>query len=272
MNRLNREFKVVVRGAGEMASGVIHRLYNNGFNVIALEIPEPSCVRRLVCFAEAVYEDEITIGSVKGQSVRNINEAEELLGKNIVPILVDPEAHILNYMKCKILIDGRMLKSGMDISREMAELVIGLGPGFVPGINCHMAIETNRGNNLGRVLTDSSPEEDTGIPAPIDGVTTERVFRAPASGMMTGKYEIGDFVNKDDIIAEIGNTPVKSEISGVLRGICRSGLRVVKDQKIGDIDPRGRRELCYRISEKAVMIANGVMQAIENYEKLKVNV
>jgi xanthine dehydrogenase accessory factor len=269
---MNSKLRVVVRGAGEMASGVIHRIHCSGYNVIALEIPEPSCVRRLVCFGEAVYKGEITIEGVKGRLARDFSEAEKLLENNKIPVLVDPEARILNYLKCQILIDGRMLKSGEDMSREMAELVIGLGPGFVPGINCHMAIETNRGDNLGRVLTDSPSQDDTGIPASIDGVTTERVLRAPAYGILTGKFEIGEFIKKGDVIAVVGDLPVISEIGGVLRGICRTGLNVEKDQKIGDIDPRGRRELCYRISDKAGIIAGGVMKAIEMYEKSKVNV
>lgn len=272
MDGKRKEERIVVRGAGEMASGVIHKLHNSGFGVIALEIPEPCCVRRMACFAEAVYEGEIIVEGIKGRLARDFNEAEMLLENNIISVLVDPEAHILNYLKCHILVDGRMLKTGLDISKDMADLVIGLGPGFVPGSNCHMAIETNRGENLGRVLTDGVPQEDTGIPASVEGFTTERVLRAPGNGKISGKFEIGDFVKEGDIVAEVAGVPVSCEIGGVLRGICRSGLRVDKNQKIGDIDPRGRRELCYRISDKAGIIADGVIRAIKVFESSRVKV
>jgi len=272
MDSIDKDLRVIVRGAGEMASGVIYRLFNSGYGVIAVEIGQPSCVRRAVCFAEAVYEGETTVQDVKGRLARDIGEALEMLEKNIVPVLVDPDMSILKYINCNILVDGRMLKSDIDISKDMADLVIGLGPGFVPGINCHMAIETNRGENLGRVLTDVSPQEDTGIPSSVEGFTTERVLRAPKEGIIAAKFEIGDFVKKDDILAEIDEVSVRAEIGGVLRGICRTGLRVVKDQKIGDIDPRGRREQCFRISDKAGMIAGGVMRAVEMYEQSRVRV
>jgi len=272
MESIDNDLRVIVRGAGEMASGVIYRLVNSGYGVIALEIARPGCVRRAVCFAEAVYEGEIIVQGVKGRLARDIGEALEMSEKNIVPVLVDPDMLILKYIKCDILVDGRMLKSDIDISRDMADLVIGLGPGFEPGVNCHMAIETNRGENLGRVLTNDSPQGDTGIPSSVEGFTTERVLRAPSEGILAGRFEIGDFVKKDDVIAEIDELAVRSEIAGVLRGICRTGLRVVKDQKIGDIDPRGRRELCFRISDKAGMIAGGVMKAVEIYEQSRVRV
>ena len=264
--------RVIVRGAGDIASGIIHRLFNEGYDVIALEQRNPVCVRRNVCFAEAVYEGEMTIEGVKGRIVGDMNELETILRERIVPVLVDPKATILDFHECDILIDGRMLKTGEDCSPAMADLVVGLGPGFVPGKNCHLAIETNRGPNLGAVLTDRSPGSDTGAPAEIEGFTTERVLRAPVDGIITNRFEIGDFVKQGDTVARIGEDPVICEISGVLRGICRNGIEVIGGQKIGDIDPRGKRELCFRISDKARAIGEGVLQGIRSYENARFSV
>jgi len=223
-----------------------------------------------VCFGEAVYTGEIKIEGIQGKLAYNPDDADMLLNDCKIPVLVDPEAKFLKYSEPDILIDGRMLKKDIDASKDMADLVIGLGPGFYPGNNCHLAIETNRGPNLGKVLSGGSPQEDTAIPAPVNGFTSERVLRSPVDGVMTAKYEIGDFVRKDDIIAEINVIPVKSEINGILRGICRNGLNVLKNQKIGDIDPRGKRELCYKISDKAHAIADGTIKAIELYSKTRI--
>lgn len=263
---------LIVRGAGEMASGVIHKLFNEGYNVIALEQPEPCCVRRAVCFAEAVYDGEITIEGIEARLITGINDIEKALDKGIIPILVDPEANILKYLERDILIDGRMLKTGGDNSTDMAGLVIGLGPGFVPGVNCHFAVETNRGESLGAVYSDRSPRADTGVPAPVNGYTTERVLRSPANGILKSKYKIGDTIKRDDVASEIDGIPVKAQITGILRGICRNGIEVIKNQKVGDIDPRGNRELCYKISDKAVAISEGVLRAIKLFEKEKAEV
>lgn len=272
MKKNNSRTKAIVRGAGEMASGVIYRLFNEGYDVIALEQPNPCCVRRAVCFAGAVYDQEITIGGIKARLIRGINDIEKTLDERIVPILIDSKAEVLNYIECDILIDGRMLKIGNDISIGMSGLVIGLGPGFTPRANCHLAVETNRGETLGAVYDDRSPRADTGVPASVNGFTTERVLRAPVDGILNNRYEIGEIVKKDDIIADINGIPVKSEINGILRGICRNGINVAENQKIGDIDPRGDRELCFHISDKAKAIAGGVLRGIRTYEKSRAEV
>ncbi|UCC79973.1 MAG: EF2563 family selenium-dependent molybdenum hydroxylase system protein [Candidatus Zixiibacteriota bacterium] len=270
MKRSDRKEQVIVRGAGELASGIIFRLFKKRYSVIALERPEPCCVRRYVCFAEAVYTGEIEIEGVKGRSAADPDEALMLAESGIVSILVDPEVRLLENLKTDILIDGRMLKKDIDVSKDMAGLVIGLGPGFYPGDNCHLAIETNRGPNLGRVLSTEAPREDTAIPAPVNGFTTERVLRSPVDGVISPKYEIGDLIRENDVVAEIGGMAIRSEMDGVLRGICRDGLKVEKGQKIGDIDPRGDKELCYKISDKARAVADGVVRALEQYKVSKV--
>ena len=266
----SRTEKVVVRGAGEMASGVIHRLFKEGYDIIALEQENPCCVRRQVCFAEAIYSGEIEIEGVKAKLARDYDEALLLLKSDIVPILIDPEVKSLEFFSPDILIDGRMLKRDIDIEKDMAELVIGLGPGFRPGDNCHLAIETNRGPDLGKAFENRPPQEDTAIPSPVKGFTTQRVLRSPANGVVNCRNDLGDRVNKNDIVAEVDGIPVRGEIDGILRGLCHDGIMVTKDQKIGDIDPRGERELCFRISDKARAIADGVLESIEKWVFLKV--
>jgi xanthine dehydrogenase accessory factor len=271
MNISIKKKRVVVRGAGEMASGVIHRLFTEGYRPVALEQPNPCCVRRYVCFAEAVYSGEIEIEGVKGKLAHGYDDSMKLEESDIVPIIIDPEAKFLKHYRPGILIDGRMLKKDIDSSMDLADLIIGLGPGFYPEHNCHIAIETNRGPDLGKVLSSEPPQEDTAVPAPVHGFTTERVLRAPVDGVISCRFKIGDFIKKGDTVAEVNGRAVRSEINGILRGICIDGLHVEKDQKIGDIDPRGMIELCHKISDKARMIAEGVLAAIKQYAEVKVH-
>lgn len=261
--------RVVVRGAGELASGVINKLSQSGFQVVALEQEHPSCVRRYVCYAEAVYEGEVSISGVTAKRVDAPNSAKEMLDAGIVPVLIDPNAASLKIFKPSILIDGRLLKRNIDTLINMAPVVIGLGPGFVARENCHAAVETNRGDNLGKVIYRGNPEADTGIPAPIEGITIDRVLRAPANGILQCCHHIGDFVKHGDRIANVAGLPVLCRINGVIRGLARDGLKVKQDQKIGDVDPRGVRESCFNISDKVHTVADGVLEAISTLHEVK---
>lgn len=261
MNPPLDDVRVVVRGAGELASGVIRRLMVSGFKVIALEKENPECVRRAVCFAEAVYDGEKTVGGVGAKLAGSSDDLEEIINDGKVPILIDPDG---NYLRTKpdILIDARMLKWDIDTTVDMAKIVIGLGPGFTVGRNCHAAVETNRGNDLGRVLCEGSPEPDTGIPASVAGKATERVLRAPIAGTFRSSKQIGDQVVAGEKVGCISDRSVRCQISGVLRGLIRDGSSVRENQKIGDIDPRGIRENCFKISDKANAVAGGVLEAV----------
>lgn len=249
-----------------MASGVIHRLVMAGFKVTALEQESPDCIRRPVCFAEAIYQKQIKVEQVEGLAVSSVTEAIELSDGETVPILIDSEARLIPELKPDILVDGRMFKRDSDCRIDMAPVVIGLGPGFVAGSNCHAVVETNRGHRLGRVIYHGAPESYTGRPADVGGNTYERLLLAPTTGIFKGNACIGEKVEVGQIVAKItapaGEQSVTTRIGGVLRGLARDGLRVAADQKIGDVDPRGIKEHCFEISDKANAIAGGVLEAI----------
>jgi xanthine dehydrogenase accessory factor len=259
--------RVVVRGAGEMASGVIKHLALAGYEVIALERPAPSCVRRYVCYAEAFFKERVTIESVTAILVNTVEEAVAVTGNLIVPLLIDPAAAQLFRLAPWAVVDGRMLKQRSDASLEMAPAVIGLGPGFTVSDNCHAAVETSRGANLGRVLYAGSPQPYTGVPASVEGYDRERVLRSPAEGIFEARCRITDAVQKGQVLGQVASVQVVGAIDGVVRGLIHNGSQVVSGQKIGDIDPRGVREYCYRMSDKANAIGQGVLQALRTLNR-----
>ncbi len=255
------EHLIIVRGAGEMASGVIHRLFTEGYWVIALEQPDPTCVRRLVCFAEAVFDSETKVENVTAKLVMTEDLINDFAG-NYVPLVIDPEGKLISSLKPAVLIDARMLKRANDCSADMAPIVIGLGPGFSAGRNSHAVIETNRGPDLGKLILNGEAEPHTGIPATVQGVGAERVLRAPGTGVFHSSVRIADSITAGTIIGRVGSTELSAPISGVVRGLLRNGNNVTNGQKIGDIDPRNDPELCAVISDKAKAIAQGVIEAL----------
>lgn len=257
---------VIVRGAGEMASGVISELFHAGYEIIALERPAPLCVRRTVCFAEAVFEGVQTVEGMTAVRAASPAEITGILAAKKIPVLIDPEAELIPRLAPRILVDGRMLKTTGDCSRSMAPLVIGLGPGFIAGDNCHAAVETNRGPDLGRIYYTNGPQDYTGVPAAVDGITTRRVIRAAVDGIFTTARWIGEPVVPGEHIGHIGDAAVRSALAGVLRGLLRDGVRVTRGRKVGDIDPRGDPERCFRISRKAATIGRGVLDAIRQLD------
>lgn len=269
MKTRKEEINIAIRGAGELASAAVRRLALAGFRVIALEKAEPECVRRAVCFAEAVYDGEVIVEGVAGVLAKTFDDAEKIIRSGRVPIFIDPDADCVRNNAFDFVIDARMLKRGIETTFKMAPIVIGLGPGFTVGKNCHAAVETNRGANLGRVLYERSTSEDTGIPAAVDGKTVERVLRSPADGIFHASGNIGDRVEIGSAIGNVAGLSVKCEIGGILRGIIRDGTHVGKGQKIGDIDPRGIREYCFKISDKANAVAGGVMEAVLYFRRKK---
>jgi xanthine dehydrogenase accessory factor len=254
--------RIVVRGAGDVASGVIRRLVLAGYQVIALEKPFPECVRRLVCFAEAFYEKQVEVEGVNAVLVKSVKDAVTVADYDCVPLLIDPDAKCLKELNPAAVVDGRMLKKDIDTHLFMAPIVIGLGPGFIVRENCHAAVETKRGIDLGRVFYSGSPECDTGTPAPVRGAVLARVLRAPTDGKFKAACEITDMVKSGGVIGGVDGTEVRAEIGGVVRGLIHDGLKVARDQKIGDIDPRGKKENCYKISDKANAVAGGVLEAL----------
>ena len=254
--------RVIVRGAGEMASGVIRRLVIAGFEVIALERPAPTCIRRYVCYAEAFFKDKVTIEGVTAVLVNSAAEAIATISNQCAPLLIDPKAKQLSVLTPMAVIDGRMLKQDVDTDLYMAPIVIGLGPGFVAGENCHAAVETNRGSDLGRVFYAGSPQADTGVPAPVNGFSHQRVLRSPADGEFASYCKITDIVESGQVLGEVAGVAVVSRVDGIVRGMIHDGLKVSIGQKIGDVDPRCIKEHCYTMSDKAHAIGRGALEAL----------
>jgi xanthine dehydrogenase accessory factor len=249
---------ILIRGGGDLASGVALRLHRSGYKVMIAELPNPLAVRRTVSFSEAVYTGEIVIEGLGARRVDSPAEAFELVQKDFIPVLVDPQAAILEHEKFSTLVDARLLKRKADTSITSAPLVIGLGPGFTCGENCHAVVETQRGHFLGRVYWSGSASADTGQP---EG-DARRVLRAPAGGFVVGHAHIGEHVETNQVIADVAGEKVIAPFAGVLRGLIRPGISVQKGVKIGDIDPRNDPDYCFSVSDKALAIAGGVLEAI----------
>lgn len=254
--------RVLIRGAGDIATGIGHRLFRCGFEVMMTEIASPTCIRRRVAFSEAVYEGITQVEGISAVLVRCPEEAVMQADKGNIPVLIDSRAECLEELKPHIVVDAILAKKNLGTFKEMAPIVIGVGPGFFAGKDCHAAVETMRGHDLGRVILHGEPEKNTGIPGEIAGITRERVIYAERAGTIRLIKDIGDIVEEKEVVAEIDGEPVCSPIKGVLRGIIRDGFHVDKGMKIGDVDPRGTVGNCFSISDKARAVAGGVLEAI----------
>jgi xanthine dehydrogenase accessory factor len=253
---------VLIRGGGDLASGVGVRLHRSGFQVVITELPEPLVVRRKVSLAEAVHEGLVQVEGVTGKLVEDFSEIKSILLSGVIPVLIDPDLKCLEVLNPDVVVDARMRKKPPREGKELASLVIGLGPGFVAGENCHAVIETNRGHNLGRVLWQGVPEQDTGIPGSVQGYSSERVLRAPVDGVLQTRIEIGDRLKKGSLVAQVGEEEVLAPFDGILRGLLRDGTAVKSGFKIGDVDPREDPNLYKLISDKSRAIGGGVLEAI----------
>ena len=245
-----------------MASGIAHRLHRCHMKVCITEVPMPTTVRRMVAFAEAVYRGTHVVEGVEAVRVASPEEASGVWERGAIPLFVDPDARVREVIKPAVLVDAIMAKKNTGTDKSQAPLVIGVGPGFTAGLNVHAVVETNRGHNLGRVLWEGKAEDDTGVPAPVGGYSDERVLRVPEGGFFKALHEIGDPVEPGEVIAQVDGYPIRAQIQGVLRGLLKDGIRVEQGMKAGDIDPRGEREYCYLISDKARAISGGVLEAI----------
>ncbi len=255
----------VVKGAGDLATGAAFRLFRCGLGVIMTEIEQPTVVRRTVAFAEAVYSGSAVVEGVEARFARSADQALELLDRKIVPVLVDPGAVVVRRVCPTVVVDAIMAKRNLGTAISDAPLVIGLGPGFTAGVDVHAVVETMRGHGLGRVIYSGSAAPDTGVPGAVMGYTDERLLRAPADGVVHSCRPIGDLVEKGDPVAIVEGIPVKAGLSGMVRGMIRPGLRVRRGTKIGDIDPAGRKDHCCTISDKALAVAGGVLEAVFSF-------
>jgi xanthine dehydrogenase accessory factor len=253
-----------------MASAVAWRIYmSNIRKILMLEIASPLAVRREVSFCEAIHEGRKTVEGVEAIKVDDYDNMRKAWTQGEIAVVVDPEWKLLNQAQANVVVDAILAKKNMGTHMKEAPLVIGLGPGFVAGQDVHLVIETNRGHNLGRIITSGKAAPDTGIPGAINGYTEERVLRAPCDGEFNARYSIGNPVKCGEDIGTVGAEPVVARIDGVIRGLIRSPVGVRQGLKIGDIDPRGLVDYCNTISEKARAIAGAMLEAILRvYNKL----
>lgn len=256
------DVSVVVRGGGDLATGVICRLHRAGFPVVVLELAQPRALRRTVAAAQAVFAGRHEVESIMFEKVASVSRNAR--PTDTVSVTVDPAADSLAQLQPTVLVDARLKKRDIDCNCDLAPLVIGLGPGFRVGENCHAVVETHRGHTLGSVYWNvgEAALADTGVAAVVDGHGDERVLRAPCAGVLQGQAEIGDWLLAGAVTASVSGQLVRAPFTGMLRGLMHSGLNVSAHEKIGDIDPRDDCENCVRISDKALAIGGGVLESI----------
>jgi len=256
------KIKVLVRGGGDLASGVVYRLHRSGMRVMVVELPQPLVIRRAVSFASAIFEGSVEVEGVPARHADSLEHALQILDLGEIPVLVDRQAEVALQWHPDVLVDAILAKRNIGTRITDAPIVVGLGPGFVAGVDVHAVVETKRGHYLGRVTLEGSAAPDTGIPGEVMGYTRERVLRAPTSGTLRALKTIGDSLEAGEAAAQVDGQPVIAQIGGVIRGLLADGLAVTGGMKVGDVDPRGVRDHCFTISDKALAIGGGVLEAI----------
>ncbi len=270
---------VLIKGAGDLATGVAHRLYRAGFRVVMTELENPLVIRRPVSFARAVFETEAEVEGVRARKVtwsvqKSKDKVEEqtlkevvsnvfaFLDQGIVPVVIDPFLHIRPHLKPDVFVEATLSKKNTGVSSDLAPLVIALGPGYYAGRDVHAVVETRRGHYLGRVIYDGEALPNDGVPGSVEGFSTERLIKTPGSGIFKAELAIGDLVAAGNTVGRIGDTLIRAEIEGIIRGLVQHGLEVKQGMKIGDIDPRKNRDYCFTISDKARAVGGAVLEAI----------
>jgi len=269
-----RKYRAVIRGAGDLASGVALRLYRAGFQIAMTDLANPTAVRRTVSFSEAVRCGTARVEEVEAVLAARAADAWNLCESGKIAILIDPSGECVSCLKPDLLVDAIMAKKNLGTTLDDAPVVIGVGPGFTAGVDCHAAVETKRGHSLGRALYNGTPIADTGIPGVIGGYAGERVIKAPADGIFHPLEEIGNMVEKGEQVgfltaldfsgcaaSDVQKMAVTCSVSGVLRGILPEGTPVIKGMKSGDVDPRGIPAYCFTVSDKALAVGGGVLEA-----------
>ena len=258
--------KVLIKGAGDLASGIACRLRNSGYEILMTELAVPTTVRRTVAFSRAVYEGTCEVEGIEGVLVGSLKQITKVQKEGKIAVLIDETVAILRTYQPQVLIDAVLAKKNTGTSISDAPLVIGVGPGFEAGKDVHVVIETKRGHDLGRVIRQGSAIPNTGVPGDIGGYTTERLLRAGAAGVFHPAVTIGDLVEKGQIVAETAGIPIYAQMSGIVRGMLQEGVEVSCGMKVGDIDARCELQHCYSVSDKARAIGGGVLEAIAAFE------
>lgn len=254
--------KVLIKGAGDLASGIGARLYRSGFLVVMTDIPVPTTVRRTVAFSPAVYRESMQVEDITGMLCRDLDEIERAHQNGRIAVVADEQASVRQTWKPDVVVDAILAKINLGTKITDADMVIGVGPGFTAGEDCHCVVETKRGHNLGRCIWSGSAIPNTGVPGMIGGYDKERIIRATADGVFKGCVSIGDLVSQGDLVGYSGDSPIYAQVGGVVRGLLQDGVTVKTGMKSGDVDPRGNVENCFTISDKATAIGGGVLEGI----------
>ncbi|MCI9037832.1 MAG: EF2563 family selenium-dependent molybdenum hydroxylase system protein [Oscillospiraceae bacterium] len=252
---------VIIRGGGDIATGIALRLYRSGMAVVICETPAPTSIRRTVCFSEAVRQGTAEVEGVAAR-LTDLGGVPGLLGQGVIPVLADPAGDCIGPLSPDVVVDAILAKRNLGTHMGLAPIVVAAGPGFTAGVDCHAVVETMRGHYLGRVIYDGSAQPNTNIPGLIGGYAGERVLRAPADGIFRGVRRIGDQVSCGDVAGYVGDVPMACTIGGTLRGLLADGIAVTRGFKCGDVDPRCSPAHCLCASDKALAIGGGVLEAI----------
>lgn len=252
----------VIRGAGDLATGIALRLRRARVQVVMTDLPRPTAIRRTVCLSQALLYGSMTVEEIRAVRAEGPEAARRRLAEGLVPVLADPEGRCVPALRPDAVVDAILAKRNLGTAITDAPAVIGVGPGFTAGEDCHAVVETMRGHTLGRVFYTGSALPNTGVPGLIGGFAGERVLRAPADGVFRQRLEIGSLVKAGDVAAEVAGTPMVCTLDGVLRGILADGTRVHRGMKAGDIDPRGETAHCHTVSDKALAVGGGVLEAL----------
>ncbi len=256
-----RDDLVVVKGAGDLASGIAYRLVRSGWPVVMTELAQPLVVRRTVSFAEAIFDGAVSIEGIVGRRVCSPAKAAATARSGGVAVVIDPQARTIGELHPPVVVDAIMAKRNTGTRLDDAPVVIAIGPGFRAPIDAHAVIETNRGHRLGRVILSGEAEPDTGVPGVVDGHGADRVLRAPADGVFRAARDIGDAVRAGETLGDVEGVALRCPFDGRLRGLVHDGIVVRAGMKVGDVDPRAAREHCFTISDKALAIGGGVLEA-----------
>lgn len=256
---------VIIRGAGDIATGIALRLHRAGYRLILTDLPQPTSIRRTVCFSEAVWHGRCTVENVEAVLAHSPAEALALTEQGQVAVLADPESQCVRELRPAGVVDAILAKRNLGTAITDAPVVVAAGPGFTAGVDCHAAVETMRGHTLGRVLYTGSPLPNTGVPGVIGGQSALRILRAPAAGIFHPEMEIGQMVHAGDVAATVDGVPMVCAIDGCLRGLLHEGLEVFPGMKCGDVDPRANAANCLTASDKALAVGGGALEALLHF-------
>ena len=260
---------VLIKGAGDLATGTAVRLARAGFRVVMTDLAQPTAVRRTVAFSQCLYDGAATVEGLTARRAESPAEAEDILAAGAIPVLADPAANILKELPFDAVVDAILAKRNLGTRITDAPIVLALGPGFTAGVDCHGVVETKRGHDLGRLILEGSAIPNTGVPGDIGGFTEERIIRAPADGLFEPLAAIGDRVEKGAPVARVAGAVVCARLTGVVRGMLPAGLAVKQGMKAGDIDPRCEARHCFTVSDKARAIGGGVLEGLLYFGKEK---